>query len=467
MLLIPDGKSPEHYADWAKKIGAPSDLGVELNILVSYSKDAKPDWQIRGIVGVPRLPEDDYERVLLAHKLEDQVKAPEFAVFSSFGVESWSERTGGPFTVDVIQSRALRTVTEADVSNTLEVSGPGPLSDPVFRKHFDKAEDWTREYSANRYLRFETRRELNQRYQALMTNITILTDAGAVDLTNAEHWHSLFRHVVAEMFMLGQPPVHHNFDPSVRKAILFPDEGLCTRAANAVSRYPMRGNLVVKYGRAEYMRPLYELGHVYMQPASYFDRPHEHNQAVYDQETISHYKGAMVRQSERGTYLRAQSVYAEPDTFLDPDHDFIHIFEAPDVTRDEFIHFGLEIDSGFWLYCMSDTMMPRMFSDFTADACVVLDRREFIARLRSAWQRLVPAKGELGFGPVIYDDPVGAYANLAVRQGVTNYFTKTFRYTYQREFRFAGMPKPPDETREPLNLYLGSLDDIGELIVLP
>ena len=22
MLLIPDGKSPEHYADWAKKIGA-------------------------------------------------------------------------------------------------------------------------------------------------------------------------------------------------------------------------------------------------------------------------------------------------------------------------------------------------------------------------------------------------------------------------------------------------------------
>ena len=148
----------------------------------------------------------------------------------------------------MIQSRALRTVTEADVSNTLEVSGPGPLSDPVFRKHFDKTEDWTREYSANRYLRFETRRELNQRYQALMTNITVLTDAGAVDLTNAEHWHSLFRHVVAEMSMLGQPPVHHNFDPSVRKAILFPDEDLCTRAANAVSRYPMRGNLVVKYG---------------------------------------------------------------------------------------------------------------------------------------------------------------------------------------------------------------------------
>ena len=160
-------------------------------------------------------------------------------------------------------------------------------------------------------------------------------------------------------------------------------------------------------------------------------------------------------------------VHAEPDIFLGPDHDFIHIFEAPDVTRDKFIHFGLETDPDFWLYCLSDTLTPRMFSDFNADACVVLDRSDFIARLRSAWHRLVPAKGELGFGPVIYDDPVGAYANSAVRPGVTNYFTKTFRYTYHREFRFAGMLKPPDETCKPLNFYLGPLDDIGELIVLP
>ena len=408
MLLIPDGKSPEHYADWVKKIGLPSNLGVELNVLVSYSKDAKPDWQIRGIVGVPRFPEDDYERMLLARKLEDQVEAPEFAVLPSLGVESWYERTGGPFAVVVIQSRALRTVTESDVSNTLEFSGPGPLNDPVFRKHFDKAEDWAGEYSANRYLRFETRRELNQRYQDLMTNIAILTDAGAVGLTDAENWHRLFRHVVAEMFLRGQPPVHHNFDPSVRKAILFPDEDLCTRAAKAVSHYPMRKNLVVKYGREEYMRLLYEIGHFYMQPASHFGRPDERNQAVYDQETISLYKGAMVRKSERGTYLQAQSVNAEPETFLDLNHEFIHIFEAPDVNKDEFIHFGLVTDSDFWLYCMSDTLMPRMFSDFNADACVVLDRGEFIARLRSAWNRLVPAKGELGFGSVIYDDPVGA-----------------------------------------------------------
>ena len=152
--------------------------------------------------------------------------------------------------------------------------------------------------------------------------------------------------------------------------------------------------------------------------------------------------------------------------FWDPDHDFVRIFDAPDATEEEFVHFGLQTDSDFWLYCMSDALMPRMFSDFDADACVVLDRREFIARLRSAWNRLGPDVREMAFGPVIYDDPAGAYAKSAVQPGVTNYFTKTFRYAYQREFRFTGLPKSPDETLEPLNLYLGPLDDIGELISL-
>ena len=132
MLLIPDNKQPEDYSDWNRKMGQRSKLGVELNVLISYSADGKPDWQIIGIVGVPRFPEDDFERQLLATKLADKVKVPDFAVFKQMGLATWSERTGGPFTVDVIQSRAIREVSESDVSTTIEYSGPGPLSDPVF-----------------------------------------------------------------------------------------------------------------------------------------------------------------------------------------------------------------------------------------------------------------------------------------------------------------------------------------------
>lgn len=147
MLLVPDGKGPEDYSDWAEKIGHSSDLGVELNVVISYSADLKPDWHIKGIVGVPRPPEDDVERQLLVAKLTKKVKAPEFAVFSPTKLIWWAERTGGPFTVDVIESRAIRTVRESDVSTTLLYSGPGPLSEPVFRESFDDAEKWSREYA--------------------------------------------------------------------------------------------------------------------------------------------------------------------------------------------------------------------------------------------------------------------------------------------------------------------------------
>ena len=50
------------------------------------------------------------------------------------------------------------------------------MSEPIFRKRFGEEEAWGREYSRNGCLRFETRVDVNQRYQDLMKNITILTD---------------------------------------------------------------------------------------------------------------------------------------------------------------------------------------------------------------------------------------------------------------------------------------------------
>ena len=87
----------------------------------------------------------------------------------------------------MIESRAVRIVTRDDVSTPIQRSGPGPISEPVFRKRFGEEEAWGREYSRNRYLRFETRVDVNQRYQDLMKNITILTDTDKVDVTGEKH----------------------------------------------------------------------------------------------------------------------------------------------------------------------------------------------------------------------------------------------------------------------------------------
>jgi len=465
MLILSDDKSLEDYEAWAKQIGQASSFGVALAAVISYSSDNKPDVGVQGVVGVPRPPEDDFERMMLARKLDEMVEAPSFAVFSQLGIAWWLDVEGGPFTVELTECRQLREVRESDVSTTLVYSGPGPFSDPIFRRQFDEAEDWAREYDENRYLRFETRQELNQRFQDLVTNITILTDSGKVGISDEKGWHRLFHHVIAEMWMRGQPPQAFNLDPTVKQAILFPDPDLCARASEVVSERSKRGEVLVKYGRECHMRRLYDGGHVYMNSASYYDQPGLHNQAVYDKERSGVYKGVFEWLATR-TYIKREE--CGPDPHLDPAKGHLAIYHAAKATQDEYCPVEIGVYSDYWMYCMSDSLIPRLFSDFDADSCVVLDRQEFANRVAQAWRRSASAKvTKMHVGRVEYDDPVGAYTAMTSGTYKANiHFNKTFRYAYQNELRFVIEPHVNHDNLDAIEFELGSLHDIGELIVL-
>ena len=459
MLLVPDNKSEDDYKWWAEQIGMPSELGVHLQVGISYSDRPGPHVVAEGVVGVPRPPEDDFERQMLAHKIAGLVKSPDIAVFEFIGLLGWLLVQGGHFEIELTKLRKIRELDESEVSNSITLSGPGPLNEPVFRAKFTESDDWAREYATNRYLRFLNRAELNQRYQDLITNITILTDTGKLDLTDEKHWHRLFKHVVIEMFLRGEPPVHHNFDPSVAPAILFPDEELCTRAAEAIAEVRTQGACLVKYGKADHMRALYERGEVHMTLASGYSQP-EHNQAVHDKELVSVYYGAII--DEKG-YIKAREFHAKPALLGDPNHRFVPLFCTPDAAEDELT--GIEfLGPDVWMYCMSELVTPRLFSDFYAEACVILDRDEFKARLRDAFQTL-PGSVALVNRQVQYTDPVGAYG--VPRRSPDVHFDKTFRFAYQCEYRFVIRPAQITENLiSPLKLTLGPLNDLGELIVL-
>ena len=199
VLLVPDNKTEDDYSHWSRQIGKPSELGVQLQVAVSYSDRSGPHVVATGTVGVPRPPEDDFERHLVACKIADLVEAPDIAVFSFTGLLWWENVKGSPFEVELTEKRQLRQLEESEVSNRVSMSGPGPMNQPVFRTDFPESDDWAREYADNRYLRFETRIALNQRYQDLITNITVLTHTGQVTLTEEKLWHRLFKHVVIEM----------------------------------------------------------------------------------------------------------------------------------------------------------------------------------------------------------------------------------------------------------------------------
>ena len=42
-----------------RKVGESSALGLEMMLSTCWSADAGTDWENKGIVGVPRFPEDD------------------------------------------------------------------------------------------------------------------------------------------------------------------------------------------------------------------------------------------------------------------------------------------------------------------------------------------------------------------------------------------------------------------------
>lgn len=332
IMLVPDNKTDDDYRQWSDQIGKPSELGVHLQVGISYSdRPGPPHVLVEGVVGVPRPPEDDFERSMVAQKLADLIETPDIAIFQFSGVIWWRVVQGGPFEVKLTKSETLRELEADEVSHRVNFSEPGPFNAAVFRAEFPESHDWEREYSNNRYLRFESRAGLNRRYQDLLTNITILNDAGKADLTTEKHWHRLFRHVVVEMFLRGEPPVPHNFDPDVERAVLFPDTELCEKAADAIGNIKISEPVLVKYGKAEHILAFFERGEVYMPPVSIYSDP-EHNQAVRDDElSFSHYAVA----AEAGGYLKSEDVCANWDALRKSQDNLISLFHAPHAERDE------------------------------------------------------------------------------------------------------------------------------------
>ena len=488
-LHVASNKTEDDYKRWSEQIGTPFELGVHLQVVISYSDRPTPHVLATGIVGVPRPPEDDTERQIVALKVADLIEAPDIAVFVFAGILRWRLVKGGPFAVQLIERQQIRELDPSEISHRVSLSGGDPLSDPIFRKTFAETDDWERDYRANRYLRFETRAGLNQRYQDLRTNMTVLANDGQVGLTEEKHWHELFRHVVVEMLVRGQPPAPYNLDPSVAPASLYQDPELCQRAARAVASVPTLGSYLVKYGQAEHMSALYEHGQVHMPPASDYRDP-EHNQAIHDQElSLAQYS---VVATDAGL-MKSHVLCADAGVLETPGYRLLPLFQAPDAAGDEVVRVESHGPDA-WLYCVSSLLAPRMFSDFNADACVLLDRRAFEARLSSA---LHPdtGKGLLAHGSVRYVDPFGAYEEAwdepqvhifypaSEERGPKRFqpfgpegelarpplvhFSKSLRFAYQSEYRFVHYPAEPTERLSgPLMLRLGSLGDIARLITL-
>lgn len=112
----------------------------------------------------------------------------------------------------------------------------------------------------------------------------------------------------------------------------------------------------------------------------------------------------------------------------------------------------------FYVFCASGRLDPRLFSDFEADACLVVrNLQEFGFRLTTAVASSTGCSKQ-AHRSVYYDDPCHTRPEKLPVE-----FVKHCRYEYQKEWRIAWRcDNPIAEDAPPVFVDLGPLDDCCE-----
>lgn len=305
---------------------------------------------------------------------------------------------------------------------------------------------WRLQYRQRRYCKHLNRPELNKRIRDVLLNMLTLTNEAKIGVlpleTGGAHLIEKWTHVLEEM-ALRYGPYPNGFDRDILHSEPFPDlvSELAGKAAQAMTRLSLKpGETFIKFGRPEFMRILHANGRLRIQPASFFRAP-DHNGAVRDDELTI---GISLNLDRDGI----AAVVANPE-------------EVPSDAPDQRVDIALRHSTDFWLYCVTTSVQPRLFVDFDATACVIIrDRDEFRRRIRKAASEAIP--------------------NALFREGQANYFdpllpekgipfvplTKPFGYAYQSEYRFCWLPSKNVAQVAPIDIELGSLHEISELIEL-
>jgi len=216
---------------------------------------------------------------------------------------------------------------------------------------------------------------------------------------------------------------------------------LAARATSIISKVDLiEGRVLIKYGKRERMEALYRHGNVRLQPASYFNGI-EHNGAVRDDEKTIRLSLVLSRDEVVNVVINPQDVQQN----------------APDQRID----IELKHPTDFWIYCVTRSIQPRLFVDFEADACVIIRKPVEFGDLLEKSAKAKLSNSVMKSGPAIYVDPL-----LPETTKIDIPMAKDFRYSYQKEYRYCWVPSEAIQSLEPVDLVLGPLNEIADLVVL-
>ena len=307
-------------------------------------------------------------------------------------------------------------------------------------------EAWRQMYRDDRYCRQLSQGELTQRVRDVFVNMMRVTPEAKIGLPAMDaagiRWMEIWTHVLEEM-ALRHGPYPNGFTREILHSEPFPDFAgeLAGKAAGILSARGLKpGEVFVKYGNPEHMTALFEHGAMRVQCASYYSAP-DHNGAIRDDELSLPISLALTREHILRLVVNPQDV--------------------PEGPIDQRMDLSYRSDRDYWLYCVTRCVEPRLFVDFNATACVIMkDTEAFARRLRSQTVSQFP-NATYYDGNAVYIDPL-----LPSSAKIFIPLSKHFRYAYQEEFRFVRLPNERVEKLTHVDLKVGSLADIAELVLL-
>ena len=280
------------------------------------------------------------------------------------------------------------------------------------------------------------------RLKDIVNNLAILTPDGKIGAlpigADGIRWMTLLTHVHEEYVLRGESLPH----PSQMR---FPKPTAPNRPDSVVAlkkiAIPKPKETLVKFGKHSHMKDLFELGRIRIAAARSYSDP-SLNYAIRDDE------------------LQLDQVKASAEvTITHFDKDTGLLKNAKPISE---VVTTTTLATNFYVYCMAHTLDYRLFDDFEADACVVIRKPStFAVRLMQAVREALPDWIEWS-QKVQYIDPY-----LWGKKEVDLFFSKHFRFWYQKEYRFAWIPESNEQDNlEPIFVELGSLDAIAEFVQL-
>lgn len=293
-------------------------------------------------------------------------------------------------------------------------------------------EMWREEYRSRPYLQHLSDAKLNCRHDDVAANYVGLASDGRIGVlppdAGGDYWGRLYTHVLEEMGNRGMRPDHTRVEDSHLP------EGADQVAAARLREVEVPDEpYLVKYGQTRHLRPLLDNGKLRIAPATDFADP-SLNPAKQDEE------------------LRINTVAL-------PDELEITLPDGSALQPVGNVNITWSASTNYYVWCLSSVLNPRLFRQFEYNACLLIpDPHAFLERVTEGLSGELPTYSVLA-APVIYIDPMNPPEDEP-----NVYFSKSFRYAYQKEVRVVAVPPEDREDLDPVHLELGRLQERAELI---